>query len=101
MGTAIALNYVSNIIYVVLFCKYIRPLLNNPRQIDNIAHGVTLALCLLTNYSLGLIAYSRMFPKPYVHISNPSKLTPVHYLCIASLLLDLLPLIACGLAIYN
>ena len=47
------------------------------------------------------MAYSRMFPKPFIYISNPSKLTPVHYLCIISLFLDIIPITACAIAIYN
>lgn len=55
----------------------------------------------ITNYRFALIAFAKMFPKPAIHIPNPSKLTPVHYLCIVSIILDILPLVACSLAIYN
>ena len=71
----------------------------NPRQIDFIANIVVLVLATLTNYRFALIAFAKMFPKPYIHISNASKLTPVHYLAIASLIFDILPIVACGFAI--
>jgi hypothetical protein len=55
----------------------------------------------LTNYRLGLLAYARMCGKPRVPIDNSSRLTPVHYLCNASALLDLITVIACGLLLYT
>ena len=101
LGTAIAMNYLTNICYVIIFIKYIRPLMSNPRQIDFISNVVVIVIAALTNYRFALIAFAKMFPKPFIHIANPSKLTPVHYLAIASLLLDLIPIAACGIAIYN
>lgn len=101
LGSSLLANYLSNTAYLLVFWQYLHPLMASARQTDSIAHAVTLLLATLTNYRLGLIAFSRMFPKPHLHISNPSKLTPVHYLCLASLLLDLLPLVACGVALYN
>jgi hypothetical protein len=101
LGTALAVNYLSNIAYIVIFVKYIRPLMGNPRQIDFISNLVVLVLAVLSNYRLALMAFSRMFPKPFIFVNNPSKLTPVHYLCVASLLLDLIPLVGCAIAIHN
>ena len=75
--------------------------MNNPRQIDVISNVVVLILATLTNYRFGLIAFAKMFPKPAIHINTPSKLTPIHYLAIASLLLDIIPLSACAIAIHN
>ena len=75
--------------------------MSNPRQIDLISNIVVIVLASLTNYRFALIAYAKMFPKPFIHISNPSKLTPIHYLSIISILLDLLPIVACSIAIYN
>lgn len=101
MGVSIAVNYLTNIAYILIFVKYIKPLMENPRQIDFISNIVVLVIGSLTNYRLALMAFAKLFPKPYIHIRNPSKLTPVHYLTIASIILDLLPLIACGIAIHN
>jgi hypothetical protein len=42
-----------------------------------------------------------MFPKPNIYVQNPSKLTPIHYLCLVSLLFDLITVIACGLGMIN
>jgi len=61
---SLALNYVSNILYLILFIKYISPLIVKPRQIDYITHIGTLFIGTVTNYRFGLIAFSRMFPKP-------------------------------------
>lgn len=101
LGTYIATNYLSNLVYIIIFIKYIRPLMSNPRQIDTISNIVALVIGTITNYRFALIAFAKMFPKPAIHIPNPSKLTPVHYLCIVSIILDILPLAACSLAIYN
>jgi hypothetical protein len=61
---SLVFNYISNILYLILFCKYITPLIVKPRQIDYITHIVTLIVGTMTNYRFGLIAFSRMFPKP-------------------------------------
>ena len=101
MGTSIATNYLTNIAYIIIFIKYIKPLMENPRQIDFISNIVVLVIGSLTNYRLALMAFSKMFPKPYIHINNASKLTPVHYLAVASIILDVLPLVGCAMAIHN
>jgi ABC-type transport system involved in multi-copper enzyme maturation permease subunit len=101
LGAAIALNYLENITYLILFICYIKPLVTNPRQIDVISNVVVLIIAFLTNFRFGLIAFSRMFPKPNIYVQNPSKLTPIHYLCIVCLFLDVLSLAACGLGIFN
>ena len=68
MGGALAINYITNIIYIFLFIKYIKPLISNPRQIDVIANVVVLVFGTVTNYRFALIAFSKMFPKPYVYV---------------------------------
>lgn len=68
LGGALAINYISNIIYIVLFVKYIKPLITNPRQIDIIANVVVLVFGTLTNYRFAIIAFSKMFPKPSIYI---------------------------------
>jgi hypothetical protein len=73
----------------------------NPRQIDVISNGVVLVIALLTNFRFGLIAFSRMFPKPSIYVQNASKLTPIHYLCIISMFLDIIVLVACGIGLLN
>ena len=60
----LAINYVTNILYVVIFCKYMRPLISVPRQIDYIVNGVILFIATITNYRFGVVAYSKMFAKP-------------------------------------
>jgi hypothetical protein len=80
---------------------YIKPLVTNPRQIDVISNVTVLIIALLTNFRFGLIAFSRMFPKPNIYIQNASKLTPIHYLCIVSMFLDVIALVGCGLGVLN
>jgi len=60
----LAINYVTNILYVIIFCKYMRPLIMVPRQIDYIVNGVILFIATMTNYRFGVVAYSKMFAKP-------------------------------------
>lgn len=94
-------NYITNVLYLAVFCKYLRPLLPHPRQTDYITNVVLLVLALLTNYRLALLAFSRLFPKPYIPIGNNSLLTPLNYLLITTLVLDLLPLAAAVYLIYK
>jgi len=68
LGGALAINYISNIIYIVLFVKYIKPLISNPRQIDVIANVVVIVFGTLTNYRFAVIAFSKMFPKPSIYV---------------------------------
>jgi len=100
-GISLGLNYLCNIIYVVIFIKYIKPLIINPKQIDIISNIAVIVVATLTNYRFALIAYAKMFPKPNVKIKIASKLTPVHYLCVASIIADIFPVTACGLGLYN
>lgn len=97
LGCSVALNYIFNGIYICIFMKYIKPLINKPKQSDIIAHTVVLVLATITNYRFGLIAFCKMCPKPRVPIDNSSRLTPVHYLCIGTAIVDVLTLISCGL----
>lgn len=68
LGGALAINYISNIVYIILFIKYIKPLISNPRQIDVIANVLVLVFGTVTNYRFALIAFSKMFPKPYIYV---------------------------------
>lgn len=97
----LALNYVSNILYLIIFIKYISPLMVKPRQIDYITQIAALLLGTVTNYRFGLICFSRMFPKPEIQVDNSSRLTPINYLAAASVMLDMLPLAAAGLLVYR
>jgi hypothetical protein len=101
LGGAIAANYLENIAYIIIFIYYIKPLITNPRQIDVISNVVVLVIATITNFRFGLVAYARLFPKPNIYVLNASKLTPIHYLCMGSLCLDLLSLVACGLGLIN
>ena len=60
---------------------------------------VVLILATLTSYRFGLLAYSKLFPKPRIPIDNHTRLTPVHYLCIFSMLLEAIPIWASCLLI--
>lgn len=99
LGAAIAVNYLENITYIIIFVCYIKPLITNPRQIDVISNVVAIVIATITNYRFGLIAFARIFPKPNIYVQNASKLTPIHYLCMITLCLDLLSVVACGLGL--
>lgn len=98
---SIALNYTLNGVYAFIFVKYIKPLITNARQIDVISNVAVIIIAELTNYRFGLLAFARMFPKPYIYIPNASKLTPIHYLCLAGMFLEIVLLAACGLGLSN
>lgn len=80
---------------------YIKPLIKNARQIDVISNVVVLIIATATNFRFGLIAFSKMFPKPSIFILNDSKLTPIHYLCFLSSVFDVISMSACGIGILN
>lgn len=63
---AIVVNYVMNVIFAIIFYKYLAPLVTAPRQIDYITIGVVFAIGMLTNYRFCLIYFSKMFPKPRI-----------------------------------
>jgi hypothetical protein len=94
LGLSIASNYITNIIYIVIFIKYIKPLVSNPRQIDVISIVVALIIGVATNYRFTLIAFARMFPKPNIYVEDPKHFSQIHTLCIVSIILDLFPLVA-------
>lgn len=71
------------------------------RQIDRISNYAVVVVGMLTNYRFTLLAYSKLFPKPNILVENQSKLTPIHYMCIASILTSFLPLTAACILIYN
>lgn len=97
----VCLNYIENICYLIIFFRYIKPLITNARQIDMISNFVVLLIAVCTNFRFGLLAFSRMFPKPNIYVQNASKLTPIHYLCIFSLFMDVVSLTASGLGLTN
>lgn len=98
---ALVLNYVMNIIFGIIFWKYIYPIIKDPRQVDYITIGIAFVVGMLTNYRFTLICFSKMFPKPLIHVEYASRLTPIHYLCIASVLLSSFALAAAGLMLKN
>lgn len=65
LATTIALNYISNIVYIVFFCKYLKQYIAD-RQVDTITNYVVLVLGTLSNYRFSLLCYSKMFPKPKI-----------------------------------
>lgn len=92
---AVVLNYAANGLYVFLFLKYLKPLILKLQQIDKITLTVTMVFGLITNYRFSMVAFSRMFPRPRVPIDMPKYLTPVHYLCFASMICSIFPIVAC------
>jgi hypothetical protein len=98
--STLVLNYISNFVYIFLFCRYLRKFIPD-RQIDKISNYFVLAISVLTNYRFSLVSYSKLFPKPNIMVENQSKLTPIHYLCIVSMIVIILPLAASGILIYR
>lgn len=98
--TILVINYILNILYIIVFCKYIRKLLQD-RQIDIISNYFVLFLGTISSFRFCLISFSKMFPKPNIWIENASQLTPVHYLCGISIINTILVLAATGTLIYN
>jgi hypothetical protein len=98
---ALVVNYVMNIIFSFIFFKYLVPLINAPRQVDYITIGAAFIIGMITNYRFCLIFFSKMFPKPRINVEFSSRLTPVHYLCIASVFLSGFVLGACGIILKN
>ena len=101
LATALAFNYLFNIAYLVIFVKYIKDLINRPKQVDYISHTCVLVFAFLTDFRFGLLVFAKLCSKPSVDIDRASRLTPVHYLCIASSFFDILIFVACGIGIYN
>jgi hypothetical protein len=97
---SIILNYLSNLIYLRIFCKYLLRSVSD-RQIDKISNYVVLVVGTITNYRFFVIAYSKLFPKPNILIDHHSKLTPLHYMCIGSLVGELILVATAGILIYN
>jgi hypothetical protein len=65
LATSLALNYIANFVYLFLFCKYLKKYIPD-RQIDKISNYLVLTLGTLTNFRFSLVAYSKMFQKPYI-----------------------------------
>jgi hypothetical protein len=65
---ALVFNYLTNILFLIIFFLYIKPLISSPRQVDIITNGVVLVLGTLTNYRFCLLIFSKMFPKPQIPI---------------------------------
>jgi hypothetical protein len=65
LAVALFLNYIMNIVSIWIFCKFIRPMIL-PRQIDIITNYAALIFGVLTTYRFYMIAFCRMFKKPFV-----------------------------------
>ena len=98
---SLVLNYLVNLLYLPIFCKYLWPMLGRPKQIDYISNGVVLFLATATDYRLGFLSVSQMFPKPLIPVDMASRLTPINYLSIGSMVLSLVPFSASIMLIYN
>lgn len=90
---AMALNYLMNAIALWVFCQYIRPMIL-PRQVDRISNYAVLAVSLLTNHRFYLLAFSRLFKKPYIEVKDPDKLRNLHIILGVSYILDAVALAA-------
>jgi hypothetical protein len=53
----------------------------------------------LTNYRFAIVAFSKMFPKPRINVEMAKHLTPVHYICFATLIFSIFPVIAGGIGV--
>lgn len=67
LAAVLAFNYLSNFVYLFLFCKYLRKYIPD-RQIDKVSNYLVLVLGTLTNYRFSLVAYSKLFPKPNITV---------------------------------
>lgn len=99
LGFTLALNYICNFIYLYVFMKYLKPLVTNPKQIDVITNTVILIIALITNYRFAIVAFSKMFPKPRIHIEMAKHLTPVHYICFVTVIISIFPIVGCAILI--
>lgn len=99
LAFTICINYITNFIYLYIFIKYLKPLIVNPKQIDIISHIAVLVVAMLTNYRFAIIAFAKLFPKPNIQIEMAKHLTPVHYLCMGSVILSIFPIIAAGVGL--
>ena len=84
LAVSLCLNYIFNFTYVFIFCKYFKQYIPD-RQIDYISNYTVLVVGTLTNFRFCLLAFCKMFPKPSIQLQNASKITPLHYMCIATL----------------
>ena len=66
-----------------------------------ISNYAALVFATLLTFKLGLISFAKMFPKPEIPVENPSKLTPIHYLCGVSFISTILIIAAAATLIYN
>ena len=98
---SLLLNYLMNILYLVIFCKYLWKLISKPEQIDYITNSILLFFATLTNYRLGLLAFSHLCSKPHLPVDHPARLTPINYLVATTLVLDIIPLSASVYLIYK
>lgn len=101
LGFSLAFNYLSNIIYCVIYTKFIKPLVSKHNLTDVVTNFILLAVGTATNYRIGLISFSKMVTKPYIYINLPNKLTPIHYMCVSSTVINILSLAGCGLLMYS
>lgn len=98
---AVIFNYITNIVYTWIFCKYLKPLIQSPKQIDYITISTVTVIGIITNYRFCLLFFSKMFPKPQILIDYAARLTPVHYLCVSSIIFSIIPLAAGGMIVKN
>lgn len=95
------LNYLTNFVFGWIFYKYIKPIIKLPKQVDYITISTVGIIGMITNYRFCLLFFSKMFPKPQILIDYAARLTPVHYLCVSSIIFSIIPLAAGGMMVKN
>jgi hypothetical protein len=65
LAAGMALNYLLNLVFLVVFARYIRPMMQK-RQIDIVSNYATLIFGMVTTYRFYLLAFSRLFKQPHV-----------------------------------
>jgi hypothetical protein len=65
---SLVVNYIINLVFIIIFCKCIRPLILR-RQVDICSNYLTLLIGIITTYRVYLLSFSRLFPHPFINIS--------------------------------
>lgn len=61
----LALNYIFNILHLILFFKYLKPLMKHPLSSSSaLAMVAVLTISTLTNFKMGVLLFSRLCTTP-------------------------------------
>lgn len=88
---ALCLNYLCNLVYLWIFCKYLKPFILH-RQIDMISNYSVLAIGMLTSFYFCLLPFLNLFRHPRIQFQADKNLKPVHILLLISSILNSIPL---------